>query len=455
MIRHRWKSEESISPSHQESLRQRSSFPSRKPKFFAKNGGISKIFSTKNAFIAFGCVAVVFLVAVHGYLFRVLWQSNAAVAGQSETTQAFQPPNDLHPQIGGTLRGGERQSTVQKRELSPLRTIDFEQYTVRINTWRRPEQLVVSVDHHASCPGVAQVQVVWCDKENEPPLELANYSNVIIERHEENSLNERFNILPSSMTPTLGILSIDDDVLRPCEAIDAGFFKWTNSPDRMVGFDARTHVENDDGSWQYGYKSTTDKTNKYSMSLTRYCFIHRDYMDWYMRYLPETMLNHIAQNFNCEDIAMSFLISSMTNGKPSLLADYWSINSMIKLYVQKKISGTKNHKSLRDQCVDSFADLLGLKDGPKRLQMAPFVHKKNRLFDCGAEPDRLDVPHQKPTRQVELESKIKLWRSGNTKEMQKDMKYFKIKAAHGAYEQGLIEKTSIWEQRFQTNITKG
>lgn len=191
------------------------------------------------------------------------------------------------------------------------------------------------------------------------------------------------------------------------------------------------------------------------MSLTRYCFIHRDYMDWYMRYLPETMLNHIAQNFNCEDIAMSFLISSMTNGKPSLLADYWSINSMIKLYVQKKISGTKNHKSLRDQCVDSFADLLGLKDGPKRLQMAPFVHKKNRLFDCGAEPDRLDVPHQKPTRQVELESKIKLWRSGNTKEMQKDMKYFKIKAAHGAYEQGLIEKTSIWEQRFQKNITKG
>ena len=152
---------------------------------------------------------------------------------------------------------------------------------------------------------------------------------------------------------------------------------------------------------------------------------------------------------------MSFLISSMTNGKPSLLADYWSINSMIKLYVQKKISGTKNHKSLRDQCVDSFADLLGLKDGPKRLQMAPFVHKKNRLFDCGAEPDRLDVPHQKPTRQVELESKIKLWRSGNTKEMQKDMKYFKIKAAHGAYEQGLIEKTSIWEQRFQKNTTKG
>jgi hypothetical protein len=135
-----------------------------------------------------------------------------------------------------------------KRPLQSLQEKDWNQYTIRINTWHRPEQLLVSVDWHAQCPGVAQIQVVWCDPDNEPPPELANYDKVVIERHTENSLNERFRIL--IQPPTLGILSIDDDVLRPCEAIDAGFFKWTEAPDRMVGFDGRLHVENDDGNWQ-------------------------------------------------------------------------------------------------------------------------------------------------------------------------------------------------------------
>ena len=61
------------------------------------------------------------------------------------------------------------------------------------------------------------------------------------------------------------------------------------------------------------------------MSLTRYCFVHRDYMDIYIKELPLTILDRVAANFNCEDVAMSFLISSLTNGRPSLLADTWAI----------------------------------------------------------------------------------------------------------------------------------
>ena len=140
-------------------------------------------------------------------------------------------------------------------QLEPLRPIDYEQYTVRMNTWRRPEQLIVSAKHHASCPGAKQIQIVWCDDENDPPAELltemTRNNKIIIERHGKNSLNERFNILEPA--PTIGILSIDDDVLRPCEAIDSGFFKWMKSPHRMVGFDSRTYVETEDGAWKYGY----------------------------------------------------------------------------------------------------------------------------------------------------------------------------------------------------------
>eukprot|EP00980_Cylindrotheca_fusiformis_P009746 scaffold2149_cov187-Cylindrotheca_fusiformis.AAC.24 len=198
------------------------------------------------------CCAVTFLLGVHLYLLK-----NAILATNGNHTTVNSPrpqstTDSLPISKGG---GGLRKSYNNKAQwpplewkLQPLGQIDVEQYTIRMNTWRRPEQLLLSVDHHASCEGVAQIQIVWCDKETEPPEELYDYSKVVIERHEENTLNERFRIL--SPTPTAGILSIDDDALRPCEALDAGFFKWTRNPDRMVGFDARVHVEEPDGSWK-------------------------------------------------------------------------------------------------------------------------------------------------------------------------------------------------------------
>jgi hypothetical protein len=137
--------------------------------------------------------------------------------------------------------------------LTPLRPIDYEQYTIRINTWKRNEQLIASIRHHMTCPGVAQIQVIWCNPDEAPPDEITHLDGdkVVIERHSVNTLNERFHILSSSSSPTLGILSIDDDVLRPCEAIDAAFFRWLEEPSRILGFDGRSHVVNDeDNTWQ-------------------------------------------------------------------------------------------------------------------------------------------------------------------------------------------------------------
>ncbi len=332
----------------------------------------------------------------------------------------------------GTL-GGEQSKTDERFQVTKLRPIDTEQYTIRMNTWRRNKQLVQSVKHHASCPGVKEIQVVWCDKENEPPAELlemaerksptsssSSETRVVIERHEANSLNERFNVIEP--TPTLGILSIDDDVLRPCDAIDSAFFKWVRSPHRMVGFDARTHVENDDGSWQYGYLSTTKKENMYSLSLTRYCFIHRDYMTRYIRDLPSTILDTVATKFNCEDIAMSLMISSLTQGQPPLLADLWVMNSQIQMEVDSGISGSSNHKKFRDGCLNTFSEMLGLKDsdGERRLQKAQWVHRTNTWFDCGAnEDDNTNNAYEKSKREIELERKWKVIRGSEGKELLK------------------------------------
>lgn len=431
-------------------------------------------------------VAVLFLVGVHLFLFRNLVFSSSTkkfkvVESKKErptirksSNEEIWPPKDLRP-------------------LTPLRERDLEQYTIRMNTWRRPEQLVVSVNHHSSCEGVAQIQVVWCDKENEPPPELYNNSKVVIERHEENSLNERFRIL--SPTPTLGILSIDDDALRPCEALDDGFFKWTRHPDRMIGFDARVHVENEDGSWKVNFVkgslryifviplsifisflylscevwihevsrseqlqagscgfmnltivhchdlSTMEKSNSYSLSLTRYCFIHKDYLDMYMNALPASILDNIAEHFNCEDIAMSFMISSLTEGKPSLLADLWAIKSMVKLYVEEKISGGKSHKSLRDECVNNFAEMLGLKDGPNRLRIQPYRHEEGSLFECGDIPD-VGETHPKTEREKKLDELKDNWHKRGGTAMLQEVKRLMSKTGFAAYQRG---KTVIYK----------
>ena len=340
-------------------------------------------------------------------------------------------------------------SPVQSRTLTPLQQIDREQYTIRINTWRRIEQLQVSIQHHSTCHGVAAIQVVWCDEQGgEPPNFLYENPLVHVERHSINNLNERFHIIDEP--PTVGILNMDDDVLRPCEAIDAGFFKWVHHPDRMVGFDARSHqVDPDTGKWSYAYMSTTKKTNQYSLTLPRYAFLHRDYLDRYMTEVPPLILQMVAKNFNCEDIAMSFFVSSLTHGKPPLLSDYWAINSMVKLYSPTKISASSSHKALRDECVDTFAELFDLKHN---FRTTKFIHPKHSMFECGATTkneneksyDKIMVD-----REMTLRTTVSSWDHTSTQAVQMEINKRKIAISGEAFRTGLLEHSGPWRNRWK------
>jgi glucuronyl/N-acetylglucosaminyl transferase EXT2 len=268
----------------------------------------------------------------------------------------------------------------------PLRPgLDYQKYTVRLNTFQRDDQLRISVSHHVSCPSVAQVVVVWYEAAGPVPAWLQNAKNtnarIRVERHDVNSLNERFHILHVDAETPYGILSVDDDVLAPCIALEAGFLRWTQHPDRMVGYDARPHEivkskHDNDTFWKYGYLATTERTNRYSITLSRYAFVHRDYLDSYMTTMPASIRQKVADNLNCEDIALSFWVSACTQGQPPLLADYWALRSRLRLYVQTAISSGRGHKAIRDECVDEFATTLQLKT---RLQTAVYVHYNQPL----------------------------------------------------------------------------
>ena len=396
-----------------------------------------------------GLAATVFLVGVHFYLFQVLLSNKGTLLNEFAAPDATDPASEQ-----------------QHHRLTPLRQHDYEVYTIRINSWKRLDQLQTSILHHASCPGVVHIQVVWCMDQGEPPESLTDHEKVIVERHEVNSLNERFHILQEP--PTLGILSIDDDVLRPCAAIDAGFFKWTQNPHRMIGFDGRSHTIVSNGNsktWKYAYLSETERTNRYSISLPRYAFLHRDYLNWYMTDLPRPIFNRVATSFNCEDIVMSFFVSSLTNGKPPLLADKWaSLGSQIKLYSHHGgISDSKNHKALRDACMNDFADLLHLKD---RLQYARYSGPG--LFSCGDDPqyqvatsskiDKSNVNRIRSARQREFDAMRTSWEAMPNDAVIKALMDMKSQAMVQAYWNGLIADSEPWQKRWKkaetTNIEK-
>ena len=165
-------------------------------------------------------------------------------------------PSDLtadsvqHPTVDSS-RPNPSFDVARASSLTPLRPVDRDLYTIRMNTYKRHDQLIASIDYHSKCEGVAEIQVIWYEEED-PPRQVLENPKVVIEKHEINKLNQRFNILIP--TPTLGVLSVDDDVLRPCEAIDMAFHAWTKNPERQVGFDRRRHRVMDDGRWEVNFK---------------------------------------------------------------------------------------------------------------------------------------------------------------------------------------------------------
>jgi len=464
----------------------------------------TKRVATKVWLAAIAALAMALLIKIHIFLYQVLTENNNSEDNvlSSTTSTTTNNNNNIQGVDAATLQrlldkhnidpdDTHSKMTLQEahsHKLAPLlppdnnnNNIDTSQYTIRMNTWHRNEQLLLSINHHAQCEGVAEIQIIWCDTLNDPPGSVLHHSSgkVKIERHDINSLNERFKIVLD--TPTLGILSLDDDVLRPCEALDAAFLRWVRHPERMIGFDVRTHVvvevensvDNDGGvvgkkneeeekkkktttNWKYGYMSTTEKSNSYSLTLPRASFLHKDYLDLYIMAMPRPIYLYVAQHFECEDIAMSFFVSSLTGGKPPLITDYWAVKSMVKLYSEKKISGGKDHKSARDKCVDRFAELLGVKEdgewGP--LQTAELVHDvDDPMFGYGAEPEDWDGMDELSLSSARLKELVVTMKELKTKSYNDQLKWLKRKkyvTMKEAKKVGMIEKTEEWEKRWRS-----
>jgi hypothetical protein len=151
------------------------------------------------------------------------------------------------------------------------------------------------------------------------------------------------------------------------------------------------------------------------------------------------IFNLVEEQMNCEDIAMSFFVSSKTQGRLPLLADLWAMEAMVKLKSSQKISASSNHKAIRDSCVDSLSELLRLKNANVSFNPETIIDSNTRHW-LGVVVDRDDwtFGEKSPLRWRELYGILQNWEQ--KKVIQKKVKELIIATAHEALQKGLLDK---------------
>ncbi|XP_063622019.1 exostosin-2 [Cydia splendana] len=230
-------------------------------------------------------------------------------------------------------------------------------FTAVILTYDRVDSLFTLVRKLVRTPSLAKILVVWNNQRKAPPPSsewpVINKPLKVI-RTKENKLSNRF--FPYDEIETECQLTIDDDIvmLTPDE-LEFGFDVWREFPDRIVGFPSRLHVwDNGTNSWRYH----SEWTNQISMVLTGAAFHHKIW-SWYYTYrMPAAVRAWVDDNFNCEDIAMNFLVANVT-GKPPIKVTPRKKFKCPECTNTEMLSADARHMTQRSACIQRFTQIYG------------------------------------------------------------------------------------------------
>jgi len=229
------------------------------------------------------------------------------------------------------------------------------QVTMRVNSFRRLDLLKFFLDYYRTCKVVRQIQVVWSDQENKPPVDwLEGYEagKVIFEVHDKNSLSNRFVALQG--IPTEAVLSIDDDLIMPCRMIEDSLSVWNSFPMALVGFSPRIiGWDTISGNVKYLRWQHTWWSGMYSIMLTKISFLHRDYLAAFSKHTPAAFLDHITKIRNCEDVAMAHVVARLSNAAP-----VW-MDGVVYEVSEKGISSGQSHFNDRSECISHLNKMTG------------------------------------------------------------------------------------------------
>lgn len=90
--------------------------------------------------------------------------------------------------------------------------------------------------------------MIWANEKSPPSRVRWPVMSIPLHIIHQPGISQRFS--PHPLIQTEAILSLDEDTLLTTDEIDFAFHVWTNFPDRIVGYPARSHYW-DDAKVQY------------------------------------------------------------------------------------------------------------------------------------------------------------------------------------------------------------
>lgn len=239
----------------------------------------------------------------------------------------------------------------------PLMGSKSQGFTALILTYDRIESLFSLIQKLSLVPSLQKILVIWNNQKKQQP-NLSSFPKISkpfkVIQTKANKLSNRF--YPYPEIETEAVLSIDDDItMLTADELDFGFEVWREFPDRIVGFPSRTHVfENNE------YKYESEWTNEISMVLTGAAFHHKYWNHVYTTSMPPSIKEYVDLHFNCEDIAMNFLVSNRTGKGPIKVTPRKKFKCHSRQCTNAEmLSADKNHMIERSECINLFTKIYG------------------------------------------------------------------------------------------------
>ncbi|KAK9466596.1 glycosyl transferase family 64 domain-containing protein [Lipomyces arxii] len=222
---------------------------------------------------------------------------------------------------------------------------------------RRQETLPFLIKHFISSEKVDKVFISWQKGEKiSPKLQeiLSTQEGLVtLVEHSTTTVNNKFN--PINELRTAAVLISDDDVWAPIEDLDLAFESWRRQPDALVGFAPRVDC--------YDHKTETTKycwpfrmtPGRYSMMLPRLMFADSSYLFLWRCGMPDKFQEYVDGIGNCEDIALNFLIQSVTSQPPMHIAS----NEVYDFRHENGEERSEEAWLARGECVQRMMTLFG------------------------------------------------------------------------------------------------
>ncbi|KAG4421872.1 hypothetical protein IFR04_004984 [Cadophora malorum] len=231
--------------------------------------------------------------------------------------------------------------------VTPIATRPTARWTITIGTYKRPKELnnTIKILLSEPIPSLQEIVIINNDLNDTLPEDYVSPLGVPV-RHrmsEVNSMNNR--LTPDPLLKTQAVFSSDDDVYFTPSDLEWGFQIWRNyGQNRIVGAHGRCV-----GGGQESY---------YQMVLVGLAFIHVKFMGFYASAHPIAVQarNLVDETFNCDDLAMNYIMSMLTCQGPLQLRGQKPWHD---LGSPDGISHKSDHQQTRDRCLRSFEDWMG------------------------------------------------------------------------------------------------